>query len=433
MIRHVKTTGREGAAGTEADPHRRIGEAAYLAQPGDVVTVHPGVYREGVWVNQRNGTAAAPITFKGMPGAIIEPGTGYGGFVITVNHVTVEGFEVRGGDYHGIVAENCHNIAVRNCLCHGNGYSGISGSWGDFYTFENNVCHNNASDGWFSGISIYQARNIAGMAETGEFRNIIRGNVCRDNWTRTGAHTDGNGIIIDDFQHTQTGGFPNYTHRTLVENNLCYANGGKGIQVTWSDNVTVRRNTAHMNNLDTLNDGTWRGEISISQSKGAKVEGNIAVAVRGPGRPANNRAYDNTSTSQAFNSTTFVGNFGWDAFNTPSVRTDGGNVGPGDGVIWRDPALVENVPTATGMGAAGWRPVAQPEPEPEPEPIPEEPTIMEIAALIAALQATLENIETRLAALEARPTDPQTAERIAALESEVSGLKAFDQAVKDLG
>lgn len=65
-------------------------------------------------------------------------------------------------------------------------------------------------------------------------------------------------------------------------------------------------------------------------------------------------------------------------------------------------------------------------------PEPEEPTLMEIAALLAALETTLQNVETRLAALEARPTDPEIAARLAQVEADIVGLKGFDQSIKDL-
>ena len=54
----------------------------------------------------------------------------------------------------------------------------------------------------------------------------------------------------------------NYVFNTLVENNLAYGNGGKGIHIFLSDNVTVRNNAAHWNNRDELNPATWRGELS---------------------------------------------------------------------------------------------------------------------------------------------------------------------------
>jgi len=45
---HVSTTGHDGNPGMEAKPFRTISAAASVAQPGDTVTVHAGVYRERV-------------------------------------------------------------------------------------------------------------------------------------------------------------------------------------------------------------------------------------------------------------------------------------------------------------------------------------------------------------------------------------------------
>jgi hypothetical protein len=65
---HVAKSGSDTAAGTAEAPLLTIGAAAALAQPGDTVVVHAGVYRE--WVNPpRGGTAAAPITYQAALGA----------------------------------------------------------------------------------------------------------------------------------------------------------------------------------------------------------------------------------------------------------------------------------------------------------------------------------------------------------------------------
>lgn len=45
---HVSTSGDDGNAGTRAQPLRTISRAAELAQPGDVITVHEGIYRERI-------------------------------------------------------------------------------------------------------------------------------------------------------------------------------------------------------------------------------------------------------------------------------------------------------------------------------------------------------------------------------------------------
>ena len=106
-----------------------------------------------------------------------------------------------------------------------------------------------------SGISIYEARAVSDGAAG--FHNVVRNNVSYANLITLSCnkcHTDGNGIIMDDFQNTQTStSWKNrtYPYASLVENNLVFGNGGKGIQVFVSDNITLRHNTAYYNNQDT--------------------------------------------------------------------------------------------------------------------------------------------------------------------------------------
>ena len=45
---HVSTTGHDGDPGTRSKPFKTISAAAAIAQPGDMITVHEGVYRERV-------------------------------------------------------------------------------------------------------------------------------------------------------------------------------------------------------------------------------------------------------------------------------------------------------------------------------------------------------------------------------------------------
>ncbi|WP_091038253.1 right-handed parallel beta-helix repeat-containing protein [Glycomyces harbinensis] len=83
MELHVAKSGSDTAVGTAEAPLLSIGAAAALAQPGDTVVVHEGVYRE--WVNPpRGGTADAPITYQAALGAdgLYEPVTISGAEVI---------------------------------------------------------------------------------------------------------------------------------------------------------------------------------------------------------------------------------------------------------------------------------------------------------------------------------------------------------------
>ena len=45
---HVATNGSDSNFGTRKSPLRTIQHAADLAQPGDIITVHEGVYRERI-------------------------------------------------------------------------------------------------------------------------------------------------------------------------------------------------------------------------------------------------------------------------------------------------------------------------------------------------------------------------------------------------
>lgn len=64
---HVAKTGNDQNKGTFELPLLTIQAAADLAQPGDVITVHEGIYREEV-KPPRSGTREKPITYLAAPG-----------------------------------------------------------------------------------------------------------------------------------------------------------------------------------------------------------------------------------------------------------------------------------------------------------------------------------------------------------------------------
>ncbi len=65
---HVATTGSDSASGSDTRPYLTINKAASVAQPGDIVTVHAGTYRE--WVKPINGGSddSKRITYRAAPG-----------------------------------------------------------------------------------------------------------------------------------------------------------------------------------------------------------------------------------------------------------------------------------------------------------------------------------------------------------------------------
>ena len=57
----------DAGPGTAERPWKTVSKAAEVMEPGDVVVIHAGVYREHVRPG-RNGTASAPITYQAAPG-----------------------------------------------------------------------------------------------------------------------------------------------------------------------------------------------------------------------------------------------------------------------------------------------------------------------------------------------------------------------------
>ncbi|HSW45816.1 MAG TPA: right-handed parallel beta-helix repeat-containing protein [Phycisphaerae bacterium] len=69
---HVATNGKDSSTGTQDAPLRTIQRAADLAQPGDVITVHEGVYRERISPPRGGQSDAKRIVYQAAPGEKVE-------------------------------------------------------------------------------------------------------------------------------------------------------------------------------------------------------------------------------------------------------------------------------------------------------------------------------------------------------------------------
>jgi alpha-N-arabinofuranosidase len=65
---HVSTSGHDDNEGTESRPFKTISAAARIAQPGDTITVHEGVYREEVNPPRGGTSDAERIVYQAAPG-----------------------------------------------------------------------------------------------------------------------------------------------------------------------------------------------------------------------------------------------------------------------------------------------------------------------------------------------------------------------------
>lgn len=278
---HVSPKGAAAGKGSADAPFASIPQALAVVQPGDTILVAAGDYREvnGIAIKV-SGRPDAWIKIKAAPGArpkIIS--SGWHGFGLTggISYIEIEGFEVawvpnpqtaKQVDGVGIApAYASHHLRFLNNVVHGFGTGGICSLDCDYLHLEGNVIYDTAKTSPYGGSAISLCRAF-NCDEFAGYHNVVRGNICYDNellvsvLESSGGNgrtlTDGNGIIIDVFMrsranprkpHTQDRGGPlePYRGRTLVENNLIYDNGGRGIHVFRSEKVDVINNTCYMN------------------------------------------------------------------------------------------------------------------------------------------------------------------------------------------
>ena len=69
---HVSATGSDRNKGSVAKPFRTISAAAGVAQPGDVITVHAGVYRERITPPRGGMSDTKRIVYQAAPGEKVE-------------------------------------------------------------------------------------------------------------------------------------------------------------------------------------------------------------------------------------------------------------------------------------------------------------------------------------------------------------------------
>lgn len=97
---YVAKTGNANSSGTAAQPFLTIQKAVDMAQPGDVILVGDGEYRQGVWF-ERQGRADAWIALRAQNkqrAKIIAPGDKSGVFLSsTARYVEVSGFDISTG------------------------------------------------------------------------------------------------------------------------------------------------------------------------------------------------------------------------------------------------------------------------------------------------------------------------------------------------
>ncbi len=315
-VYYVSPSGNDNNDGSMNAPWATFAKAHAAMIPGDTVLIRTGTYPP--FTITKPGSASGIITYKAYPGEnpviTCGPSGDWNLLQINASYITIDGIEVKGindqltleqgeanynkieaaldagapADYQSTTNTNTngisindrnkptvHHVTVKNCKIHDCSAGGFGATYADYLIIENNEIYNNS---WYtmwatSGISvIYLIGTDAGA------NIVIRGNKVYNNytsvkWISIRKYSDGNGIIID-VQHPE-GTYPGYTGKILVENNLVYDNGGRGLYIMSSQNALFRNNTSYWNSKKTFSNG---GEMVVYDSKDVTFVNNIGWA-----------------------------------------------------------------------------------------------------------------------------------------------------------
>jgi hypothetical protein len=146
--------------------------------------------------------------------------------------------------------------------------------------FEGNTVYNNSTRSTYgdSGIDLWEMQASDTLAG---FHIVIRNNLSYANIESdipANLQTDGEGIILDSFDYADpTYGSTPYMQETLVENNVIWGNGGRGIEAAGAQPtsyVTIRNNTLFNDNTQQQQYG---GSEIVSWGNSNKVTNNIVI------------------------------------------------------------------------------------------------------------------------------------------------------------
>ena len=356
---YVAEAGSDAASGlSESAPKRTLQAAHAITQPGDSVLVMNGTYFQAnananILTITRSGRPDAWIAYIGFPGHTpMLKARNWNAVGVQASYIIVEGLTLEGNRAEITLQQaqaEANNLA--NPVTSGNGIGitppqenpnqrpahvvirgnevrdfpggGIYASGADYLTIERNRVYRNA---WYapyanSGISIYQPWNSDNSTAT---KMIIRENVAYENYNFIPFYysdpdpakrrvTDGNGIIIDDFRNTQRGsGLGIYPGRALIENNIVFDNGGRGINVFSSNRVDVINNTSWLN----ARHPDIASEIAVTDADDVQVLNTILFA-----RPDKLASQISRATNVAFSFNLVFGGTGFAAGSGQSNLT----------------------------------------------------------------------------------------------------------------
>ena len=249
----VSPTGSDSNSGTSmADALQTIGAATKLAlKGGDCVTVADGTYDETVLVSTSGSadTCTGYVVFRAATpgGAKVVSTDAYNGFMVNANYVMVDGFDLQGHEHrerlHG--GHQHPRATARSSSTTTSPRCGTSRTTAVARASARSTRTTCGSRGTPSSTTRRGATTATAASTSGRCRPRTRCRASTSSSATTSSYsnvesdipadlqTDGEGIILDSFDYADpTYGTTPYAQETLVENNVIWGNGGRGIEAS---------------------------------------------------------------------------------------------------------------------------------------------------------------------------------------------------------
>jgi hypothetical protein len=347
---------------------------------GDQIIAVPGSYNNsnfytGKWgtVNCPAGNNVAWLTCQTFDACKIYA-TSNQGMWVDKSYWGVEGWEISttASDTYGtcFIAQpeyanpvEIHHIIFANDVANGcaqSGFAVVNHGYVsvDYFAVVGSIAYNTAqgSATCASGISIYQPVASDSAAGTHLY---IAGNFSYANLEPSQCDgtspTDGEGIIFDTFDGSQSGLPTPYTAQAVAENNIVIGNGSKGIEVfnnaagSSHAPIYLTHNTSWGNLTDPNQNWQGCGEIALNNAYNTQVTDNL-VSTRSAygcgGNPIYALTINNGNSSDSFN-----GNFAFGYSGYNSFAYDSGSFAFGANTLGVNPQFAN--PTIPGAPSCG--------------------------------------------------------------------------------
>jgi parallel beta-helix repeat protein len=298
---HVSTTGDDKAAGTREAPYKTIMRGFVRLQPGDLLAIGAGNYKEPVSISVR-GTQEDPVGIICQNGVVLVAAAADGIAIKDTSYLTIQGLQVGGAEHAAISISNSDHVTISQCIVTENAGYGVISTLSDFVTIEKSeVSNSKVKDGIYLSSTNHPTitdNKIKGNAQSGIYLN---GNMNEGgNGMITGANISRN-TITDNGQQGGAGIRMDGVERSMLERNVVDHNYAGGIASYRSDAASGGINNKFIGNMIRFASGAGAfGIVLRDGSYKATVSDSIIAIDNGPSLDVDNASAKGFRASNNF-------------------------------------------------------------------------------------------------------------------------------------